>query len=168
MIDPIELFTERTFRRTPGVHFADIGIAGTNGLDLVEHNGRSVSPPNKNGRKQWYVHQRQTDFNRVLRGHRLFELYCKHWTDTPHWFVMLDSDSGALKIPRGCLHRSYSGVDGSLLINQASRLKGYNENTEFIPVSLSWRQKWCCKPTYYHNTTREEVEHFIKTGELCR
>lgn len=161
--DPIILFEERTFRRTPGVHFADLGIEGTNGLDLVEHSGPSVSPPLKNGRKQWYVHKYQTDHNRVLRGLRLFELYYDKWI-TPHWFVMLDENSGALQIPPGCLHRSYSGTEGSLLINQATRVRGYDENTEFVPVQTP---KWRFYSTRYYNTTREQAEHFIKTGELC-
>ena len=165
-LDGPTLIPGRTFRRTPGVHFSDIGIQGTNGLDLVEHSGRSVSPPDKLGRKQWYVHKYQTDHNRVLRGHRLFELYYQHWT-TPHWFLMLDAESGALRIPRGCLHRSYSGVDGSLLINQAVRSSKYDENTEFVPV-YSWRQKWCTNPTGYYNTTPHEVREFIEHGKVLR
>ena len=161
MIDSIILFPERTFRRTPGVHFADISIEQTNGLDLVEHHGQSISPPlSPKGRKQWYVHKSQVDHNRVLRGHRLFELYYDNWL-TPHWFVMLNAESGALRIPRGCLHRSYSGVDGSLLINQARRFSSYDEKTEFVPVESA---KWRFYSTGYHGTTRKEVEHFIKHG----
>ena len=163
MIDSIKLSKERTFRRTPGVHFADISIPNSNGLDLVEHSGPSISPPpSAEGRKEWYVHQHQTDHNRVLRGHRLFELYYEKWI-TPHWFVLLDESSGALEIPPGCLHRSYSGNDGSLLINQAVRLKGYDEQTEFIPVQSPL---WRFYSTGYHGTSREEVEHFIKFGEV--
>ena len=160
MINSIKLSKERTFRQTPGVHFGDISIENVNGLDLVEHTGPSVSPPLKDGRKQWYVHKYQTDNNRVLRGNRLFELYCDKWI-THHWFVLLDKDSGALEIPPGCLHRSYSGPEGSLLINQAVRIKGYDENTEFIPVqSAAWR----FYSTGYHGITREEAEAFVKAS----
>ena len=162
MTDSIQLFEERTFRQTPGVHFADISIPHVNGLDLVEHSGPSVSPPSIRGIKQWYVHRYQTDHNRVLRGRRLFELYFDQWI-TPHWYVMLDEDSGALRIPPGCLHRSYSGNEGSLLINQAQRLRGYDENKEFIPVqTIGWR--FCS--IGYHNTTEKEVRYFIQTGEV--
>lgn len=160
MRDPIKLFPERTFRRTPGVHFGDISIQPSNALDLVEHFGPSISPPLLRGRKQWYIHKHQTDYNRVLRGKRLFELYNNEWV-TPHWFVLLTERSGALEIPPGCLHRSYSGVEGSLLINQAIRGKGYDEQTEFIPVQ-SWL--WRVYSTAYHNCTLAEVEDFIATS----
>lgn len=163
MTNPIKLSKERTFRRTPGVHFADIGIAGVNGLDLVEHNGASISPPlNEQGRKQWYRHSHQTDNNRCLRGHRLFELWYEPW-DIPHWFVMLDEKSGALEIPPFCLHRSYSGNDGSLLINQPIRDYDYDEGTEFIPVT-SWR--WRFSRTGYDGCTPQQVEAFILHGTL--
>ena len=162
MFDYIKLSPERTFRRTPGVHFADIGVPGSNGIDLVEHNGPSVSPPLADGAKQWYVHKCQTDNNRVIRGHRLFELYNPAWA-FPHWFVFLDENSGALEIPPGCLHRSYSGNEGSVLLNHAIRTDGYDENTEFIPVqSPRWRWAW----TRYHNCSPRGVELFISTGEL--
>lgn len=161
MTCPIKLSQERTFRQTPGVHFADIGIAGVNGLDLVEHFGPSVSPPlNEQGQKQWYCHSFQTDNNRCLRGHRLFELFYPRW-EVPHWFVMLDDKSGALEIPPGCLHRSYSGLDGSLLINQPIRDAGYNEETEFIPVT-TWRWRGCA--TGYHGCTPRSVADFIASG----
>ena len=54
----IVLIPERTFRRTSGVHFADLSVEGSNGLDLVEHQSCSVSPPNSQflNRKQWYRH----------------------------------------------------------------------------------------------------------------
>lgn len=158
MTNPIKLSPERTFRRTPGVHFADIGIEGVNGLDLVEHFGPSVSPPlDKNGRKQWYRHSHQVDNNRCLTGTRLFELYYEGW-DIPHWYVLLDAESGALEIPVGCLHRSYSGPSGSLLINQAVRAEGYDENTEFIPVQ-TWH--WRIAKTGYEGCTPALVQQYI-------
>lgn len=159
----IELYTERTFRQTPGVHFADIGIPGSNGTDIVEHSGPSISPPNNRfGLPQWYVHRYQTDFNRVLRGHRLFELFNPGW-DHSHWFVMLDSKSGALRIPPGCYHRSYSGNDGSLLINQAIRVEGYDENTEFIPQTII--RPFVVKPCY-NGCDAATAQMFIQAGEF--
>ena len=62
----IKLTPERTFRRTVGVHFADIGVPGSNGIDLVEHTGPSVSPPDLDRQPQWYVHAHQIDNNRVI------------------------------------------------------------------------------------------------------
>ena len=162
MNNPIRLTPERTFRRTPGVHFADIGIAGVNGLDLVEHSGASTSPPlNEKGQKQWYRHSHQTDNNRCLRGTRLFELYYEGW-DVAHWYVLLDENTGALEIPVGCLHRSYSGPEGSLLINQPIRSEGYDEETEFIPVT-TWR--WRFAATGYDGCTPEIVRRFIEGAD---
>lgn len=162
----IRLLTERTFRRTPGVHFADIHVVGSNGTDLVEHSGPSVSPPNgRFGLKNWYVHRHQWDYNRVLQGYRLFELYNTDWDD-PHWFVFLTPCSGALEIPPGCLHRSYSGVDGSLLINQAVRTELYDENTEFIPVYSPFFGLADWAPACYHDCTPQGVAHFKSTGEI--
>ena len=158
----IILTPERTFRRTPGVHFADISIPHSNGIDLVEHDGPSVSPPNKNGFKQWYVHNHQTDNNRVIKGSRLFELYCEDFNH-PHWYVFLTPVLGALRIPPGCYHRSVSGKEGSTLLNHAVRDNFYDENTEFIP-----RFKFgaaIVKPHYY-GITAEAARHFLEYGEL--
>ena len=156
----IKLHLERTFRQTLGVHFADISVPGSNGLDLVEHSGPSVSPPNKYGAKQWYVHSHQDDNNRCIRGWRLFELFCPFW-DSPHWFVMLDEESGALNIPAGCYHRSYSGQGGSLLLNHAVRDEHYDEANEFFPRIICGHLFYSPK---YYNCTPEQVESFIRTG----
>lgn len=161
----ITLSKPRIFRETAGVRFHDISIPGSNGVDLVEHTGPSVSPPNTGARnhKQWYVHRHQDDNNRVIKGHRLFELYYARWQD-PHWFVMLDETSGALHIPAGCLHRSYSGNDGSLLLNHAVRDTHYDETKEFHPVRSPLDMLF--SSPRYHNTTAKEVHHFINHGEV--
>lgn len=162
----IVLIPERTFRRTSGVHFADIGVVGSNGLDLVEHESCSVSPPDSKvlgfSFKQWYRHRHQVDYNRCVKGHRLFELFYEGF-EFPHWFVMLDESTGALQIPAGCYHRSYSGVDGSLLLNHAVRDLRYDENEEFHPQTCYLAG---LTPTSYFNVTPRQVEHFIQTGEL--
>ena len=157
----IKLHHERTFRRTPGVHFADIGVPGSNGIDLVEHHGPSISPPNKGRRIQFYVHQHQTDNNRVIQGRRLFELYNGLWNKR-HWFVMLDESSGALEIPPGTLHRSYSGLKGSILLNHAIRTDEYDETKEFNPVPMPLSGHFA--RTYYHGCDLESVTRFIQEG----
>ena len=159
----IVLIPERTFRRTEGVHFADIGVIGSNGLDLVEHESCSISPPSRHRYiKQWYRHKHQVDYNRCIKGHRLFELFYEGF-EFPHWFVMLNEDTGALQIPAGCYHRSYSGKEGSLLLNHAVRDWQYDENEEFHPWTC-WKASLEC-PRYF-NVTAHEVERFISTGEL--
>lgn len=156
----IVLIPERTFRRTSGVHFADISVVGSNGLDLVEHESRSVSPPDLYGIHQWYCHKHQVDYNRCIKGRRLFELFWLGF-DYPHWYVMLDEKSGALQIPAGCYHRSYSGIDGSLLLNHAVRDLEYDENEEFHPQK-AWRAG--LYPPRYHGAKPSEVKQFIATG----
>lgn len=160
MTTPFRLHTERLFRETPSVHFADIGIAASNGLDLVRHTGPAVSPPDEDGAKRFYVHRSQTDNNRVLQGSRLFELVCFAW-DCPHWFVYLTPDTGALEIPEGCYHRSYSCQDGSILINQAIRRDTYDETTEFVPTCPVMET---LPPPSFYNITGKEAAHFIQHG----
>lgn len=158
----IVLIPERTFRRTSGVHFADLSVEGSNGLDLVEHQSCSVSPPDAQflNRKQWYRHSHQDDYNRCIKGYRLFELFYGGF-EHRHWFVMLDENSGALHIPSGCYHRSYSGKHGSLLLNHAVRDPQYDENEEFHP-------QFCflaaITPAKYFNVTPTEVDNFISSG----
>ena len=49
----------------------------------------------------------------------------------------MNRSSGALIIPRNTFHRSVSGKDGSIVINQAKRYDGFNASEEFIPVSCA-------------------------------
>tara|TARA_B100001029_G_C14869445_1_gene343702 strand:- start:435 stop:677 length:243 start_codon:yes stop_codon:yes gene_type:complete len=46
---------------------------------------------------------------------------------------------GALQIPIGTFHRSISGKDGSIVINQAIRDKRFEPSTEFDPISIKKR-----------------------------
>ena len=162
----IRFIEERTFRRTEGVHFADISVPGSNGIDLVEHTGAAISPPEADNvareYRRWYRHSHQVDYNRCIRGQRLFELYNPAWVDQ-HWYVFLDTSTGALEIPVGCYHRSHSGLDGSLLINHAVRDELYDENREFIPQVV--RLPDDVVPNYW-GITPGAVEFFINHGRL--
>jgi len=158
----ITLIPERTFRRTPNVHFADISVEGSNGIDLVEHGNQAVSPPLLLGAKQWYVHRHQVDYNRVIKGERLFELFYRGWT-AQHWYVYLNEDTGALMIPIGCFHRSISGKNGSLLLNHAVRTPEYDETKEFHPKIIFGHNQ---AAPHYFNITPTECEYFIAHGSL--
>jgi hypothetical protein len=46
---------------------------------------------------------------------------------------------GALQIPIGTFHRSISGKNGSIVINQAIRDEQFKASTEFNPISLENR-----------------------------
>lgn len=128
----------RVFRETEGVVFYDISVEGSNAQDLVCHTGPAVSPPNDiTGSKQFYIHYHQIDHNRVLSGVRTFELVNPAWR-YPYHIVHLNRSSGALVIPKMTFHRSYSGPEGSIVINQAIRDDEFDPKTEFVPVSSSW------------------------------
>ena len=125
----------RVFRETQDVIFYDISVDESNAADLVVHTGAAISPPNDSvGAKQFYIHSFQDDYNRVVSGERTFELVNYTWK-YPYHIVHLNRTSGALVIPRGTFHRSVSGENGSIVINQAKRYDGFDPSAEFYPVS---------------------------------
>ena len=125
----------RVFRETEDVIFYDISVDESNAADLVVHTGAATSPPDDCvGAKSFYIHGFQDDYNRVVSGERTFELVNTTWK-YPYHIVRLDVHSGALIIPRGTFHRSVSGENGSIVINQAKRYDGFNPSEEFIPRS---------------------------------
>ena len=121
----------RVFRETEDVIFYDISVDESNAADLVVHTGAAISPPNDSvGAKQFYIHSFQDDYNRVVSGERTFELVNYTWK-YPYHIVHLNRTSGALVIPRGTFHRSVSGENGSIVINQAKRYDGFDPSAEF-------------------------------------
>jgi len=126
------------FRETPAVTFLDASIKYSNGSDVVIHRGRATSPPMLNGFEQYYVHHHQVDNNLVLQGDRTFILLNPLW-DEPYHIVYLHRSMGALQIPIGTFHRSISGKDGSIVINQAIRDEQFEASTEFNPISIENR-----------------------------
>ena len=126
----------RVFRETDDVIFYDISVEESNAADLVVHTGAATSPPDDTvcGAKQFYIHEFQDDYNRVVSGERTFELINFDWKYRYH-IVHLNRASGALVIPRNTYHRSVSGEKGSIVINQAKRYEGFNPSEEFIPRS---------------------------------
>ena len=125
----------RVFRETQDVIFYDISVDESNAADLVVHTGTAISPPNDSvGAKQFYIHSFQDDYNRVVSGERTFELVNYSWK-YPYHIVHLNRTSGALVIPRGTFHRSVSGENGSIVINQAKRYDGFDPSAEFYPVA---------------------------------
>ena len=127
----------RVFKETDSVIFYDITVEESNASDLVVHEGAAVSPPDDfAGAKQFYIHSFQDDYNRVVSGTRTFELINFQWK-CPYHIVRLDRSHGALFIPRGTFHRSVSGEEGSIVINQAHRYEGFDASAEFYPVSCA-------------------------------
>ena len=172
MTHPPRLHKERLFRETPGVHFSDITVKDSNGIDLVVHRGFAVSPNNTDeGEKRFYIHQHQTDNNRCIQGARVFELVATEGQyEHDHYFVMLDVDAGALEIPPRVYHRSTSCSTGSILLNHAVRDDQYCEKKEFNPTAPSQDPKLQeildrNNPVYL-NGTIEEIHCFLETGSI--
>ena len=172
MTNAPRLHKERLFRHTPGVHFSDISIPDSNGIDLVVHSGFAVSPNNnEEDEKRFYIHQHQTDNNRCIQGARVFELIATEGQyEHPHYFVMLDANAGALEIPPRVYHRSTSCESGSILLNHAVRDELYDEKKEFNPTAPSQDPKMAAilaenNPVYL-NGTKEEIDCFLATGSI--
>ena len=133
----VEFKKHRVFRETQDVIFYDISVEESNASDLVVHEGPAISPPDDVvGAKQFYIHYHQVDHNRVLSGERTFELVNFDWK-YPYHIVHLNRKSGALVIPRNTYHRSISGENGSIVINQAVRDDLFKADLEFVPVSAA-------------------------------
>ncbi len=131
-----EIIPITVFRNTPEVYFYDATVEISNGCDVVTHGPLAVSPPNKDNQPQFYIHYSQVDYNMCVLGTRTFELINPLWDD-PYHVVKLTDKTGILKIPTYTYHRSISGKDGSVLINQPHRLSDFSYETEFVPVSVS-------------------------------
>ena len=148
----------RVFRETEDVIFYDISVEESNASDLVVHTGPATSPPNDSvGAKQFYIHSFQDDYNRVVSGERIFELVNYNWK-YPYHIVHLNRASGALVIPRGTFHRSVSGQNGSIVINQAKRYDGFNSSAEFYPIS-------CAENIELYNILKNEKPVIHTLGE---
>ena len=94
----IQFKKHRVFRETEDVIFYDISVDESNSADLVVHNGAAISPPDDAvGAQQFYIHEYQDDYNRVVSGVRTFELVNNTWK-YPYHIVKLDVRSGALII----------------------------------------------------------------------
>ena len=132
-----EFRKHRVFRETQDVIFYDISVEESNASDLVVHEGPAISPPDDVvGAKQFYIHYHQVDHNRVVSGERTFELVNRDWK-YPYHIVHLNRTSGALVIPTNTYHRSISGENGSIVINQAVRDDLFRPEGEFRPVSAA-------------------------------
>ena len=79
----------------------------------------------------------------MVQGCRTFELVNGNWK-YPYHIVHLNRASGALIIPKNTYHRSTSGEEGSIVINQAKRYAGFQASEEFIPISCA-EQHWLYK-----------------------
>ena len=140
----LRFFPINIFRETPKVTFFDAGIDSSNpsngsndsnSSDVVIHSGEAISPPDDLKDEQYYVHNHQIDHNLVITGERTFVLINPSW-DEPHHVIYLNRSMGALEIPVGTYHRSISGKEGSIVLNQPKRDNFFDPAKEFIPHKL--------------------------------
>jgi len=131
----LKFYQTTIFRETPKVKFFDAGLDVSNGCDVVIHSEKAISPPNDFKDEQYYVHEHQIDHNLVIKGERKFILINPSW-DEPHHVIYLNRKMGALEIPIGTYHRSISGKEGSIVLNQPRRDKSFDPSREFIPQKL--------------------------------
>ena len=132
----LKFYPTNIFRETTKVTFFDAGIKSTNGSDIVIHSGEAISPPDEFNDEQYYIHNHQIDHNLVIKGERKFILVNPTW-DEPHHVIYLNRSMGALEIPKGTYHRSISGKEGSIVLNQPIRDKFFDPKKEFIPQKLN-------------------------------
>ena len=131
----LKFYSTTIFRETPKVTFFDAGLVASNGCDVVIHSKEAISPPDDFKDEQYYVHEHQIDHNLVIKGERKFILINPSW-DEPHHVIYLNRTMGALEIPIGTYHRSISGKEGSIVLNQPRRDKSFDTSKEFIPQKL--------------------------------
>ena len=90
----VQFKKHRVFRETDDVIFYDISVDESNAADLVAHTGAATSPPNDAvGAKQFYKHEFQDDYNRVVQGCRTFELVNGNWKYPYHICLLYTSPS---------------------------------------------------------------------------
>ena len=129
----------RVFRETPQVSFFDAGVNGSNGADVVIHHKNAISPPDDGNFEQYYIHNHQVDHNLVIEGSRKFTLINPKW-DEPHHVIFLNRAMGALQIPIGTYHRSESGKEGSIILNQATRDDMFDQKKRVFTCKLKIQQ----------------------------
>merc|ERR1712224_997974 len=115
--------------------FFDASVTESNGADIVIHHKNAISPPDDKNFEQYYIHKNQIDHNLVIEGSRTFTLLNPEW-DEQHHVIFLNRQMGALEIPIGTYHRSESGQEGSIVLNQATRDNTFDQIKEFSPISL--------------------------------
>ena len=128
------------FRETPQVSFFDAGVKGSNGADIVIHHKNAISPPDDENFEQYYIHNHQIDHNLVIKGSRTFTLLNPKW-DEPHHVIFLNRQMGALEIPIGTYHRSESGHEGSIVLNQATRDSDYDQKKRILTCQFKIHQR---------------------------
>ena len=140
----------KPFRKTEGVSFDILPmqyLPRIDGIDRVIHKKRAISPGSVGGiERPWYLHPQQEDNLLVLAGVRMVDIYTLEHRRLEHFVVepekvyhndKLVYDGPAMLVwPTNVFHRIVSGDDGSVSLNFAVRLPGFDIDTNFSVYDL--------------------------------
>ena len=145
----------KVLRRTPGIYFdAVTRVPQVDAIDRVVHEPGGISPgPVEGVDRPFYMHPGQEDNLLVLQGTRLVDIFSKSHgkmesfeitperirkknPETGEWELLFDG-AAMLVWPSGVFHRIMSGDDGSISVNFATHLPGFDLKTNFNIYELS-------------------------------
>ena len=140
----------KPFRKTEGVSFDILPmqyLPRIDGIDRVIHKKRAISPGSVGGiERPWYLHPQQEDNLLVLAGVRMVDIYTLEHRRLEHFVVepekvyhndKLVYDGPAMLVwPTNVVHRIVSGDEGSVSLNFAVRLPGFDIDTNFSVYDL--------------------------------
>ena len=154
ILDEVDQFwriiTLKPFRKTEGVSFDILPmkyLPKIDGVDRVVHKHGALSPGSVGDVKRpWYLHPQQEDNLLVLQGVRMVDIYSlkyrrlEHFTVEPERVFHNDKlvyEGPAMVVwPTNVFHRITSGENGSVSLNFAVRLPGFDIETNFSVYDL--------------------------------
>jgi len=154
ILDEVDQFwriiTLKPFRKTEGVSFDILPmkyLPKIDGVDRVVHKHGALSPGSVGDVKRpWYLHPQQEDNLLVLQGVRMVDIYSlkyrrlEHFTVEPERVFHNDKlvyEGPAMVVwPTNVFHRITSGENGSVSLNFAVRLPGFDIDTNFSVYDL--------------------------------
>lgn len=144
----------RTLRNTAKVKFHEMvpsDIPKIHGIDRVIHDAYATSPgpvddcPNP-VRRPWYMHPAQEDNLLVLQGERFVDVFDPKTRQSASFIITPDKvykndklyhDAPAMVVwSAGIFHRIVSGATGSISVNFATRIAGFDINDNFNVYDL--------------------------------
>jgi hypothetical protein len=154
ILDEVDQFwriiTLKPFRKTEGVSFDILPmkyLPKIDGVDRVVHKHGALSPGSVGDVKRpWYLHPHQEDNLLVLQGVRMVDIYSLKYRRLEHFTVepervfhndRLVYEGPAMVVwPTNVFHRITSGENGSVSLNFAVRLPGFDIDTNFSVYDL--------------------------------
>ena len=157
ILDEVDQFwriiTLKPFRKTEGVSFDILPmkyLPKIDGVDRVVHKHGALSPGSVGDvERPWYLHPQQEDNLLVLQGVRMVDIYSLKYRRLEHFTVepervfhnnKLVYEGPAMVVwPTNVFHRITSGENGSVSLNFAVRLPGFDIDTNFSVYDLDTR-----------------------------